>query len=92
MKKSFKELYEAAGLKSLPIPKHESESESMKCFYKFTDGNRKYRINQLDDQYLFSATKWKSRYFHGVKLFKTLPEAEDFIFTSESGDLIDEKL
>lgn len=83
---NFKEEIENNGGKYLQILKHERESDIIKVIHKFEFEDRKYRIALSDGRYYFEATKYKSRYFHAIKVFQTLEDAENFIFTSECGD------
>jgi hypothetical protein len=81
--KTFAQKCADAGIRMLPISKSEREGLVYPVIHKFTHGGVNYRINKSDDDYIFCATKFKSRYYHAVKIFKTLAEAENFIFTSE---------
>lgn len=84
----FKRLCKGSNITMLPLLKTDTNT-----IHKFKCDDRKFRIDDYgDDGYCFSATRVNSRYFHGIRIFKSLPEAEDFIFTSECYDWIESKI
>jgi hypothetical protein len=73
----------------LKIDKHERESDIMRVLYKWHWRDRKFRLmSHVDDEtFSFWATKKDSRYFHPVRIFKTLEDAMDYCTSYNEKDL-----
>lgn len=68
--------------KNLPILKHERH----RVLRKFSLDNHKYRIDKNDDGFYFLVTKYRSRYFHCIKILKSLSDAENFLLPQNAAN------
>lgn len=85
----FNDVLIKAGLKILKITKHERDCRIMKVLHKFSYDGRNFRIVETSEKiFYFESTKYNCRYYHFVKAFYSLKEAQNFIFTTESGDIL----
>lgn len=56
---------------------------------KFREDNRNFKVYHLSDGLFYLwATKPNSRYYHPVREFRTLHEAEKFIYTADAFDMM----